>query len=102
MATLSLGMIKMVVNYAAIEQEEDWTDYKYSIRLFVKDFPLFSEQIENEIQKLTKKIKQSWVLLAEAEEEVEEERQKLISSIRKENMKEWRVEHIFTVNFDIR
>jgi len=60
------------------------------------------EQIENEIQKLTKKIKQSWVLLAEAEEEVEEERQKLISSIRKENMKEWRVEHIFTVNFDIR
>ena len=49
MATLSLGMIKMVVNYAAIEQKEDWTDYTYSIRLFVKDFPLFSEQIENEM-----------------------------------------------------
>lgn len=60
------------------------------------------EAIEKEIQRITKKIKQSWVLLAEAEEEVEDERQKLIERIRKENMKEWHVQHLFTVEFEIR
>lgn len=59
------------------------------------------EEIENQIQKLTRKIKQSWMMLADAEEEVEEERKKLIDNIRKENMKEWRNEHIFTVTFEI-
>lgn len=60
------------------------------------------QALEEEIQRITKKIKRSWVLLAEAEEEVEDERKRLIDSIRKENMKEWSVEHIFTVNFEIK
>ena len=60
------------------------------------------EEYEREIQKLTRKIKQSWVMLAEAEDEVEEERRKLIDSIRKENMKEWKQEHLFTTSFEIR
>ena len=60
------------------------------------------QALEEEIQRITKKIKRSWVLLADAEEEVEDERKRLIESIRKENMKEWSVEHIFTVNFEIK
>lgn len=59
-------------------------------------------EIEQEIQNITKKIKQSWVMLADAEEEVEEERKKLIENIRRENMKEWKREHIFTVRFEVR
>lgn len=60
------------------------------------------EEIEREIQKITRKIKQSWVMLADAEEEVEEERSRLIANIRKENMKEWKNEHLFTIHFEIR
>lgn len=60
------------------------------------------ENIENEIQRITKRIKQSWVILAEAEEEVEEERKKMIANIRKENMKQWTNTHVFTVLFEIK
>ncbi len=60
------------------------------------------ERLENEIQRITRRIKSSWVMLAEAEEEVEEERKKLIDSIRKENMKEWNIQHIFTAYFEIK
>lgn len=60
------------------------------------------QELEEEIQRITKKIKRSWVLLADAEEEVENERKRLIDSIRKENMKEWNIEHIFTVDFEIK
>lgn len=60
------------------------------------------ERLESEIQRITRKIKNSWIMLAEAEEEVEEERKKLIDNIRKENMKKWKVQHIFTANFEIK
>lgn len=49
MATLSMGMFKMEVKYINIEQIEKITHYTYAIRLFIKDAPLFSEKIENEM-----------------------------------------------------
>lgn len=59
------------------------------------------ESIENEILKLSKKIKQSWLQLAYAEEEVEEERKRMIDAIRKENMKQHSVENVFCISFAV-
>ena len=59
------------------------------------------ENIENQIIKLSKKIKLSWLELADAEEEVENQRKQMISNIRKVNSRESRVEMIFLVSFEI-
>ena len=57
------------------------------------------EKIEEEIVKLSKKIKQSWLHLAMAEEDVENDRKEMIAAIKKENSKNTFVENIFTVSF---
>lgn len=59
------------------------------------------EQIEEEILKLSKKIKSSWIELAEAEEEIELQRKKTISKIRSQMMKSSRIEDIFTISFNV-
>lgn len=59
------------------------------------------EILEEEILKLSKKIKQSWLQLAMAEEDVEEERMRMISAIKKENSKESSITNIFTVSFSV-
>lgn len=57
------------------------------------------EKIEEEIVKLSRKIKQSWMHLAMAEEDVENDRKEMIAAIKKENSKNSIVENIFTVSF---
>lgn len=59
------------------------------------------EKIEEEIVKLSNRIKQRWLQLALDEEKVEEERKNMISAIRKENMKETKVENLFTISFKV-
>ena len=59
------------------------------------------ENIEKEILRLSKRIKQSWLQLAYAEEEVEEERKRMIDAIRQENMKEYLVENVFCISFAV-
>lgn len=59
------------------------------------------EEAEKKIQGITRKIKNSWIMLGEAEEEVEESRNKMIEKIRKENMKVTNLNHICTVRFEI-
>lgn len=59
------------------------------------------EKIESEIILISKKIKNSWLKLADEEESIEEKRIKMISDIRKESMKETEIHHIFTVEFEI-
>ena len=58
-------------------------------------------KIEEEIAKLSKKIKLSWLNLAEAEEEIEAKRKNMIEKLRKENMKNISINHIFIVKFEI-
>ena len=50
---------------------------------------------------ISKKIKMSWLKLAEDEEEIEEKRKKMIEDIRKESMKKTEIQHIFTVEFEV-
>lgn len=59
------------------------------------------ERIENEILKLSSKIKQSWLNLANAEEDIEIQRKEMVDNIKKENMKEFDVKEIFTIKFNI-
>lgn len=60
------------------------------------------ENIEKEILTLSKKIKQSWLKLAYAEEEVEEERKRMIDAIKQENMKQHSVENVFCISFAVK
>lgn len=62
---------------------------------------LEKERIESEIVSISKKIKMSWLKLAEDEEEIEEKRKKMIEDIRKESMKRTEIQHIFTVKFEV-
>ena len=59
------------------------------------------ENLENKILQISSRIRQSWMKLAVAEEEVETERKNMIDAIRKENMKKSYVEDVFTVSFEV-
>ena len=59
------------------------------------------EEIERKILEISKKIRDSWMKLAFAEEELEEERKQMIESIKKENMKEIHVDDVFTICFEV-
>ena len=81
-----------------------------SMRLQRKDLQMQSdlatnmkekETLENKILQISSKIRQSWMKLAMAEEEVENERKTMIAAIRKENMKKSFIEDIFTVSFEV-
>ena len=60
------------------------------------------EKIESEIIKISKKIKLSWIKLADEEEEIEQMRRKMIADIRKESLKNINKEIVFSVSFEIR
>lgn len=57
------------------------------------------EKFENEIVKLSRKIKQQWLVLADQEDEIEGKRKAMIEKIRKENMKSTKLEPLIIVNF---
>jgi len=59
------------------------------------------EKLEEDILKLSQKIKNSWLILADAEDEVETQRKAMISNIRLENKKETKVTNIFTIKFRV-
>jgi len=59
------------------------------------------ERIEEEILKLSKKIKLSWIELADAEEEIELQRKKTIGKLRSQMMKSSKIEDIFTISFEV-
>lgn len=101
-----------------IERINSWADDKIqsvqmdveSMRMLRKDLQKQSdlasnaqekEMIENEITKISKKIRKSWLQLADVEEQVEEERKRMIDAIRKENMKKYSVENIFCISFTV-
>lgn len=101
-----------------IERINSWTDDKIqAVQLSVenmraqrKELQLQSdsatslsekESYEKQILDLSKKIRQSWMNLALAEEELEEERMRMIAAIKKENMKQTSLENLFTVYFEV-
>jgi len=101
-----------------IERINSWTDDKIqAVQLSVenmraqrKELQLQSdsatsldekESYEKQILDLSKKIRQSWMSLALAEEELEEERMRMIAAIKKENMKQTSLENLFTVYFEV-
>ena len=57
------------------------------------------EKYENEIVKLSRKIKQQWLVLADQEDEIEGKRKAMIEKIRKENMKSTKLEPLIIVDF---
>ena len=59
------------------------------------------KQIEEAILKLSKKIKQSWLELADAEEEIESQRKSMIQKLRNQLMKSSNLENIFSIAFKI-
>lgn len=59
------------------------------------------EKIEKDILALSSKIRQCWMKLAMAEEEVENQRREMIDAIKKENMKMSNIKNLFTVSFEI-
>ena len=58
-------------------------------------------RIEKEISNLTERISKKWLELSENEEAVEEKRNKMVESIKKENMKTSELKVIFTVEFEV-
>ena len=101
-----------------IEKINSWADDKIlSIQLDVENMRAYrkelqiksdlaanmeeKERIEKEILQISKKIKNSWLELANAEDEVEIERKKMIESIKREMQKETTVEDIFTISFSV-
>lgn len=59
------------------------------------------EDLEDKILKLSRKIKQSWLDLAVAEEEIEEQRRKMIVQLRKEASKGHSCDTIMLVSFEV-
>ena len=59
------------------------------------------EQLEQEISDLTKKIKNMWLELSDAEESVEEKRRNMISKLKKEQMKTTTINKIFAIEFKV-
>ena len=59
------------------------------------------ERIESEIMAISKKIRLSWMKLAD-EEEIEDMRRKMISDIRKEALKATKVIPIFAISFEVK
>lgn len=59
------------------------------------------EKIEEEILKLSKRIKSAWLELADAEEEIELQRNSTIKKLREQVMKSYEVTNLFTVSFGV-
>ena len=59
------------------------------------------EKIEEEILKLSKRIKSSWIKLADSEEEIEEQRKAMIKKLRAQMMTTSSTKHIFIVSFRV-
>lgn len=59
------------------------------------------EELEEKILKLSRRIKQSWLDLAVAEEEIEEQRHKMIVQLRRESAKGHTCETIMLVSFEV-
>lgn len=58
-------------------------------------------QLEEEISKLSKKIKMAWLELADAEDEIEEQRKKMIKKLREQMMKSCNMNTVFIASFEI-
>ena len=58
-------------------------------------------RIETEILNLTERISKKWLELSKNEEAVEEKRNTMVDSIKKENMKTSELKVIFTVEFEV-
>lgn len=63
---------------------------------------LEKERIQSEIHKLSKKISQSWISLAEAEDQINERRNNLMVNLSKEKKKEINIENLISMEFIIR
>lgn len=63
---------------------------------------LEKQHFEEEISKLTKKIKDSWINLADLEEKVENERASIIDKLKKSNSGKTSISNIFTISLEIR
>jgi ERCC4-related helicase len=59
------------------------------------------EKIEENILKLSKKIKQAWLELADAEDEIENQRKTMIQKLRSQLMKSSNLDCIFSISFKI-
>ena len=59
------------------------------------------EQLEEEIVRISRKIKSSWLELADAEDEIENQRKNMITKLRSQMMKKSEVVNIFTASFEI-
>ena len=59
------------------------------------------EELEKEISDLTRKIKNMWLELSDAEESVEEKRRNMISKLKKEQMKTTTINKIFAIEFKV-
>lgn len=59
------------------------------------------EELEEKILRLSRKIKQSWLDLAMAEEEIEDQRHKMIQQLRRESSKGHYCEQIMLIQFEV-
>lgn len=59
------------------------------------------EKLEEEIVRLSRKIKSSWIELADAEDEIESQRKVMISKLRNQMMKKSNVSNIFIASFEV-
>ncbi len=58
-------------------------------------------QLEEEISKLSKKIKMAWLELADAEDDIEDQRKKMIKKLRDQMMKSNNISNVFIASFEV-
>lgn len=58
-------------------------------------------QLEEEISKLSKKIKMAWLELADAEDDIEDQRKKMIKKLRDQMMKSNNIRNVFIASFEV-
>lgn len=58
-------------------------------------------QLEEEISKLSKKIKMAWLELADAEDDIEEQRKMMIKKLRDQMMKSNNIRNVFIASFEV-
>ena len=59
------------------------------------------EKIEEEILRLSKKIRMAWINLAEAEEDIEQQRKQMINRLRSQMMRSSSLDTLFVVSFSV-
>lgn len=89
------GSLQLKVNMLREKRKEKQKMLDYAIT------SIEQKELEEEIDNLTKKIKNMWLELSDAEDMIENKRRKMINNLKQEQMKTTTTNNIFIINFKV-